>query len=540
MLVGATPMNTAAPRHPTSRFVIKHYVEILTALTLLFVLQTGLVPFDFFQDAPGEGARGFFSAATDRFTLPDIVSNVFLYVPLGLLFHACIRRYGIGGLTAWLLAVCAAALVSVGIEFLQSFSLSRVSSILDLLANVAGAAIGALIAALAHWLLPRFLGAALYECHSHPQAALVKGYLLVLVVAAAMPFSFSFDAGRLKRAVDQAQFVPFAAPIEHAAAAEEALAAGDQREYALAKWAGLKRWSRWSMECLSFAILVWLAYPVLRRQYGFTHCGARALLWWSCGFLAIGLSLLQLPILTRGCDTTDILFRWLGLGLGVFARSTYSQAGWRWPREEQERLWHNLGWLGCWATLAYILYTGLIPFTFDVEAGGAAKSVSSMGFLPFFAYFVTRFDLMIDDAMEKFAAYAVFAALLTAVSARLANTSVWTRMRRVAVLGVSISVMIEIVQMYMPVRVASLTDPILAFCGCSIGVMAKEQAVAFYWYAVTHEMIGPEGMRRDEGVLTRMPTTDELIGTLIEPHPEAPVEMPPTPKHAPEAPPQDQ
>ena len=80
-------MSTNRPSHPAVRFLSRHYLELLTAFAVLFVLQIGLIPFDFSDPADGEGSTEFFGTSTSRFTVPDIVSNIFLYVPIGVLLY---------------------------------------------------------------------------------------------------------------------------------------------------------------------------------------------------------------------------------------------------------------------------------------------------------------------------------------------------------------------------------------------------------------------------------------------------------------------
>lgn len=519
--------STMNPRiHPAAKFLMRYYVELLAVLAILFVLQTGLVPFDFFQDQPTTGSTVLFGAATDRLTLPDVIFNGFLYIPVGLLLHCCLfRRCGDRRL-ALPLAIALAAALSGAVEWLQAYSPARISSIIDFTANVTGACIGACISHIAGWILPKLVGAALFEFHELPQAALVKVYCFALVIAAAMPFSFSFDSVRLKQSLKNARLVPFSAVTAYEAAADQALAAGDHWHRSHAKWQSMKRWSRWTAECVAFAVLVWLMQPVLRGQYNFSARAAAGLTWWLCGAFAVGLSLLQLPILTRGFDTTDILFRLLGVEVGLVTRSVYFHVRERLTPQRRSERRHNLARIGCAATLIYIVYAGVIPLTINTEHGGPEVSIGSKGFLPFFAYFVTRFDLMMDDVMEKFVSYALFAALLAACWARVANLATSSRVLAVTTVGVAISVVIEAVQMFIPVRVTSLTDPILAACGCVVGVLGREHAVAFYRFATTHQMLGPKEPQAEREVPARLPSTDTLIASLTEPRPDAPVEPP--------------
>ncbi len=79
----------------------------------------------------------------------DVVTNVLAYMPLGLL----LARWWRGGgamLGAIAIATLIAALLSFSLEFLQQFLPARVASLSDLIANTAGAVIGASLAGVVH------------------------------------------------------------------------------------------------------------------------------------------------------------------------------------------------------------------------------------------------------------------------------------------------------------------------------------------------------------------------------------------------------
>src|SRR6266571_563416 len=79
----------------------------------------------------------------------DVVTNVLAYMPLGLL----LARWWRGGgamLGAIAIATLIAALLSFSMEFLQQFLPARIASLSDLIANTAGAVIGASLAGVVH------------------------------------------------------------------------------------------------------------------------------------------------------------------------------------------------------------------------------------------------------------------------------------------------------------------------------------------------------------------------------------------------------
>ena len=250
---------------------------------------------------------------------------------------------------------------------------------------------------------------------------------------------------------------------------------------------------------------------------------------WFGGMFAAGLSFMQLLIISRACDVTDILFRVLGLWLGAVCYSAYLRDRRRLTPAMQQQRHLRLARTGCAVVFGYILFTGVIPLTFDLHTGGPATSINSEGFLPFHAYFDARFDLMIDDAMEKFGSYALLAILLASAWPGLKPYGARARLTTITAIGLTLCVVIEVIQMYIPVRITSLTDPILAGTGCVTGFVVQEQLALI----VRSVNAGERPMDEQPHAVTvtpRLAPADALIATLTEPHPDAPIE--PAPKQA--------
>ena len=111
-----------------------------------------LFPFDFHAVPLPEAAALFWTRwASDAgpWSLTDLLSNVLLFLPIGLFAGAATGQRGLRGQTrrAGLtpLLVAAAALLSVAIEFAQAFVSWRTPSIVDVAAEVTGAACGVVI-----------------------------------------------------------------------------------------------------------------------------------------------------------------------------------------------------------------------------------------------------------------------------------------------------------------------------------------------------------------------------------------------------------
>lgn len=130
---------------PLSRYLLAVYV--------LLVAYATLYPLAGWRD-PGGSAFAFLGAPWPRYvTAVDLAANFFGYVPYGLLC-ALVLRPRMPPPAAALVALLSAMALSIALEAGQSFLPARIPSNLDIVANVAGAACGAIAGA---WLAPRLI-----------------------------------------------------------------------------------------------------------------------------------------------------------------------------------------------------------------------------------------------------------------------------------------------------------------------------------------------------------------------------------------------
>ena len=83
--------------------------------------------------------------AFDRFFFRDLVINVVIYIPFGAACYLSLAESR-SRLFRWCVSLAAAAALSFCVEIAQQFDTSRVSSLFDALTNIAGAAIGVVLA----------------------------------------------------------------------------------------------------------------------------------------------------------------------------------------------------------------------------------------------------------------------------------------------------------------------------------------------------------------------------------------------------------
>ena len=103
-----------------------------------------------------------------------------------------------------------------------------------------------------------------------------------------------------------------------------------------------------------------------------------------------------------------------------------------------------------------------------------------------------------------------------------------SRLIGITIFGVVIASVIEALQMYLPVRVTSLTDLILAVAGCMTGVFACEHGTHFYRTVTSRVATAVQLDSEGQDEAATMAPTDELIATLTDPYPGAPQEPSPT------------
>ena len=509
----------------TDAFVFTYLVEILTVVCLLFVVTMGLIPFDFFSSSAGPATGAPFAESQVDHTLPNISANIAFFAPLGLLLHWSLVRRRFVRFLAFSGAIILGSALSIVLEWLQAYSPSRVSSIVDVAFNTLGTGVGAFLSWSGRSLGPRALNAAIRSLDDRPRIAIAKAYCLLLVIFATLPFTFAISGNRIKEAIKSASVTPFERVIEFDTSARDALGRGDVDGFALAKYMQHRQVSALVIEGVSFGLLVWLLYPALRLDFGFGELTSMALIAWICLLMAVTLSLLQLPIVLRGFHITDVLARVAGAGVGLFARFFFSTQ----VRIMRPEHWRQLSASCLLLTIVYIFYTGLVPFIALPAGRSPFESLDVPSFLPLYAYFNVRFHVMAQDFAQKLVSFTLLGALVVSASERLSALPLKRRFWRAAMVGCCVSLTLEIAQMFLRVRVTSLTDLIIAGVSCGVGVIVKEHAGALYRFATEPEIEETESSPPSESQLGPM---DELLGTLAEEHPDAPTER--VPKRAPQ------
>jgi VanZ family protein len=172
---------------------------------LLFLLYASLMPYDF-TASPQQVSEHFRYSldywpfgGQENTSLSDVLSNILLYVPAGLMISTtvAVRRRG-GSWRGLLLAAGICLAVSATVETLQAFSLTRVCSAQDVLMNTLGGSAGGLLGAFRGrrgWIILR--RRARLAWRDDPGRFLGLGAMALLAADAACPFRPTLDVSQV-------------------------------------------------------------------------------------------------------------------------------------------------------------------------------------------------------------------------------------------------------------------------------------------------------------------------------------------------------
>ena len=512
----ATPISP----HRLVNFLHARIVELATAVYLLYVLLGTLVPFDFTWSPADAQERALLGLGTTPSGLPDLMSNIGLYVPLGvLLYWSLVRNLG-GPRLSVLLSTAIAAATSLAVESIQLLSPTRTSSAVDFGANLFGAAAGTIIACLCHWPERRLLAALARELRADASAAVVKVCAALLVIGGLAPFTPTIDMTRLAHSARGSSFVPFAEARALAAQARQANLEGRTADAAGFQRDRMHLWARWFAELLSFGLFGYLLYRLLRNNYGFKPTAATALLFYLAALLALLISGLQIGVMSRGFRATEVVMRLTGALAGAGAAGVLA-------RVRQKRSWslaqcrEHLSDPTLAVALALVLFTGLAPFYIDLDVRHAAAKLASDDLLPFYAYHTGRFDRVCADFWGKTLRYGFLGIALWVYWRGWSGRSAGRRALGIATIALLISASVETCQVFLLSRIPSFTDVIIAGFAASVGMVCAQYVADFYRHAVGDALPPQPGQIGASRTLT---PTDELIATLIPdgmPQPQA-------------------
>jgi len=482
------------------RFLRRRAVEIATVLYLLTIIYNSLVPLDFSTEASESAASPGYvlGLPVTRAPVSDAASNVGFYVPLGVLLCATLVRAGCGRWFAIVPTLLFGAGLSYLMEYAQLWSVVRISTVYDCVYNVAGLTTGAVVSRPTVLIAGHFAHKLREELKTRPTPVLTAFFGFGLVMAALLPMDITFSMNRLEAAVKNAHVIPFEKiqnldQISRWEGETDAFMAGHIR---LRNWWMLALdYATWSV---LYAVLALTACYYLRTycRLGVIQATLHAL--GMCAIYSVASSALQLFVMSRGLDTTVVIFQMGGALLGTLLQFMVLNrvSGWGTMLSplgsEQAK---PLLVLGLTVVIVGVMLREIAPLRFETSQGSVAAQIERIDWLPMGAYQTAKFHHAVDDLVRKVLRFAVLGALLaTAGSLKGTLTGKTSTWRIGACVALAVAVL-EVLQILLPPRVPGVTDVLLAWFGATAG--AHLGCLGRIWWQETQPVSAEAGVRID-------------------------------------------
>jgi glycopeptide antibiotics resistance protein len=426
---------------------------------LIFAWYGSLVPLAFSPRSFSEAWQRFTSTPVNwqNESKVDWGVNALLLVPAGfcLLGAATSPRAGFAERIVRTMEVAVVCLLaSFLIEFSQNWFPPRVPSLGDVVAQFLGAAVG-----LAGWWLcgKPFNGALadfLSDKHTRSRLdLLLVVYLVGYVLACLMPLDLTLHPSELVRKYrhGQIQFAPFSHPTGST---------------------GVLLHDAASVILLSIPVGMFAAsFPA--RQNGKLRSKANSLILG--GLIVLGIEVLQLLVMSRYTDTTDVITGCLGVAVGALGFHFFSG-------QTAETAVRPTRWqpgLLILAALHLLLVTAIFwaPFDFTASDGSSIRNrMSHFVGVPFASALSGDYASALSSGLQKFA---LFVPLGCGIS--LLTSTIRPNLRFVAnvfllCLTAAFALALELGQILLPSRFASFDDVVICVCGSLVGFLAINQA----------------------------------------------------------------
>jgi glycopeptide antibiotics resistance protein len=347
--------------------------RVLLGLWALFIVYGSFIPFRLTTD-PGVIRRNLadawilsFADVRRSFSLPDVLSNVLLYIPLGLLLVVSTTRAP-EERRAWRVVLCAgiAAVFSTLVEIGQLFTVNRTTSLLDVVCNTTGGLLGAVAAAAATaaFLSERGAGIAGFV-RRRPLTLVIALIALAMLVDRLYPFAVTLDVSATWRNVKRAAWTPF-------------------ESVQLRFW-----WDVLVDLALPPALLAALLRALLARPGSLLPACTAWLL--TVAFVA-ALEVARVFVAPGTPNVDYVIFAGLGGLIGVTAVAAIA---------ESQRAHVRPGISLLLLAVALLAYSELAPFDFNASPAFIAAKLRGIEWLPFETYYVARARSAMYDAWIK-------------------------------------------------------------------------------------------------------------------------------------------
>jgi len=370
-----------------------------------------------------------------RNLLPDVISNILLFVPWGFLWVAVGKERQIFRSHAAPLVIGALGLLlGLSIECGQTLSPFRSPSKLDALCNGAGAVVGATFGYFFLRAARKNRGRGLRQLLSErPSLILLLILLLALAFEAAYPFRFTLDLSMISANLRRASFA-------YSARRNLWLGHGD-----------------WVAKLLFFTAVGFLLRQILKRQHETVRC---VTIWVLSSLFGLLLEIAKVFVIGRIPRIENVLLAAAGslVGICVVPKLAALDMVKRHPKEFLLLL-----------TLGLIAYFELEPF-FWVNSREIPRRIAAIERIPFITYYYVHPSVAVFDIAKKLFLSIPFGFVLAAwyTSTRPSKPA----LLRTTVTGTLLALVLETGQIWVRSRTPSVTDILLIGFGSWLGALA--------------------------------------------------------------------
>jgi VanZ family protein len=372
-----------------------------------------------------------------RPSLPDVASNIRLFVPLGILCVWLRMTKGTSerALPQILLTAIYGLLFGLAIESGQTLSPWRNPSLLDAVCNAAGAFIGAISGRALFRGFERSVETGLFHVLSLQPSLLVLGYLLLGVVMDSFyPFAVTLDISAIWQNVKRSQFVPFT---------------GGLHRY----WLDL-----FIQKGAVFAVVGYLVNVNIRYRRG--GVGA-PLTWLLCSALAFSIETAKLFFGGRAFYSENVIISSAGALAGIVLYPRFSASAWLNSRRQNAYII---------LIIVFLVYFEISPFEW-IPMNEIPARFYRIEWLPFKAYYSAEPLTALFDLQTKIYFLMPLGFVVMSLSSiqRAALPP-----RRALLVCIFIAVSLESLQVLVRSRIPSITDIIIFSTSAWLGIKLFE------------------------------------------------------------------
>jgi glycopeptide antibiotics resistance protein len=419
---------------------------VLLSLALLFMafaIYGSFVPLSLRHISVGEAVWQFVRTRFDpHLSGTDFVSNVLLFIPIGFfLIGGLADRSRSLAITLLLPVVGFGVVLSIAIEFGQTFVVGRTPSWDDVLAESMGCTVGSLAWLVAGPLVVEFLAPLLHsESRTDRAFRLLGAYAALWILLGLLPFDFTLRPQEIAEKFREGRIVlePFA---------------GATLQDVIGTWL-------MAIPLGAFCVLAAIHFRAPRPIMAAVGMGIA---------LSAGIESIQVLAMSRTADVTDFTMNSLGVITGVVIATRWLARSRDEAAFEGVRLWPLVAVLVWFLVLIGRHWS---PFDFLVDASFARSRLPDMFRVPFYSYYWASPLYALTEATTKMLLGIPVGALLRLTWQPRSWGAEVAQAVGITIFAGFLFLVIELGQLLLPSRYPDQTDIYLGTFGAVLGLLA--------------------------------------------------------------------